>query len=260
MPDGRASCASCSPKVWCSRRLGGILGLAVGAAILKAAPSIVPPGLLPQSVPLAFDQRVLAFSVATTFFVAILYGLAPAWQATSTSLVHIMSLDSRTATGGSSKLRKGLAIAEVAVAVLLLCGAGLLLRTLLTLEDIDPGNRAGELLTTAVSPGVGRSPDAMRRFYAAIEREVRAVPGVRDVAWGSAMPLDGQFYGQAFQIDGDPPRPPADRDGATYQIVSPSYFRLLGVPVLAGRTFTDSDATKAPQVCHRGRSVRAPLS
>ena len=135
--------------------LGGVFGIAVGATILKAAPSIVPPGLLPQSVPLAFDQRVLVFSVATTSVIAILYGLAPAWQATSMSLVHIMSLDTRTATGGSSKLRKGLAIAEVAVAVLLLCGAGLLLRTLLTLEDVDPGNRASELLTTAVSPGVG---------------------------------------------------------------------------------------------------------
>jgi putative ABC transport system permease protein len=230
--------------------LGGIFGMAVGATILKAAPSIVPPGLLPQSIPLAFDQRVLVFSVATTFVIAILYGLAPAWQATGTSLVHIMSLDTPTATGGSSKLRKGLAIAEVAVAVLLLCGAGLLLRTLLTLEDVDPGNRAGELLTTAVSPGVGGRPEAMRRFYAAIEHEVRAVPGVRDVAWGSALPLDGQFFGQSFQIDGDPPRPPAEvRDGATYQIVSPSYFSLLGVPVLEGRAFADSDATEAPQVC-----------
>ena len=75
-------------------------------------------------------------------------------------------------TTGSSTLRKGLAIAEVAVAVLLLCGAGLLLRTLLTLEEVEPGNRAGELLTTAVSPGVGGTPDGMRRFYAAIEREV----------------------------------------------------------------------------------------
>ena len=230
--------------------LGGVFGVAVGATILKAAPSIVPPGLLPQSVPLAFDQRVLVFSVATTFFIAVLYGLAPAWQATSTSLMHIMSLDTRTATGGGSRLRQGLAIAEVAVAVLLLCGAGLLLRTLLTLEDIDAGNRASELLTTAVSPGVDARPDAMRLFYAAIEHEVRAVPGVRDVAWGSAMPLDGQFFGQAFQIDGDPPRPPAEvRDGATYQIVSPSYFSLLDVPVLEGRAFSNSDATEAPPVC-----------
>jgi putative ABC transport system permease protein len=229
--------------------LGGMLGIAVGAAILNAAPSLVPAGLLPQSVPLAFDQRVLTFSVATAFLVSILYGLAPAWQATGMSLVHIMAVETRTATGGNSALRAGLAVAEVAVAVLLLCGAGLLLRTLLTVQAVDPGNRATELLTTAVNPGVDSKPEQSRQFYSAIEREVRTVPGVRDVAWGSAMPLDGQFYGQAFEIDGDPPRPPSNRDGASYQIVGPGYFRLLGVPVLAGRTFTDADATDAPQVC-----------
>jgi putative ABC transport system permease protein len=133
--------------------------------------------------------------------------------------------------------------------VLLLCGAGLLLRTLLTLQDVDPGNRAGELLTASISPGLRGTPDAMRQFYAAIEREVRTVPGVRDVAWGSAMPLDGQWYGHNFEIDGDPPRPQANRDGSNYQIVGPGYFRLLGVSVLAGRAFTDADATDAPQVC-----------
>ena len=241
--------------------LGGVFGIAVGATILKAAPSIVPPGLLPQSVPLAFDQRVLVFSVATTAVIAILYGLAPAWQATNRSLVHIMSLDTRTATSGSSKLRKGLAIAEVAVAVLLLCGAGLLLRTLLTLEDVDPGNRASELLTTAASPGVDARPDAMRRFYAAIEREVRAVPGVRDVAWGSAMPLDGQFFGQAFQIDGDPPRPPADvRDGATYQIVSPSVLPAARRARAGGAHVHRRRRHRGAAGLHRGRSVRTPFS
>jgi putative ABC transport system permease protein len=229
--------------------LGGVLGMAVGASILKAAPSFVPPGLLPLSVPLAFDQRVLIFSAATAFVVAILYGLAPAWLATGMSLANIMSLDSRTTTGGSSKLRRGLAIAEVAAAVLLLCGAGLLLRTLLTLQDVDPGHRAGELLTAGVSPGFGRTPDAMRQFYAGIEREVRNAPGVRDVAWGSAMPLEALYWLQAFQIDGVPPRAPTDRDLTGYQIVSPSYFRLLGISVLQGRAFTDTDATNAPQVC-----------
>ena len=228
--------------------LGGVLGAAVGAAILKVAPSLIPPGLLPVAFPLAFDQRVLTFCVATSFAVAIVYGVAPAWQATGMSPAHIMSLDSRTATGGSSKLLRTLAIAEVAAAVLLLCGAGLLLRTLLTLQDVDPGNRAGDLLTTLVGPGFGRTPDAMQQFYAGIEREVRSAPGVRDVAWGSAMPLEGLFWEQAFEIDGDPPRPPTDRDGTGYQIVSPTYFRLLGVPVLQGRGFTDADAANAPQV------------
>ena len=229
--------------------VGGVLGMAVGAVILRVAPSLVPPGLLPTAFPLVFDLRVLTFCLVTTFVVAVLYGLAPAWQATGMSLAHIMSLDTRTSTGARSKLRHGLAIAEVAVAVLLLCGAGLLLRTLLTLEDVDAGVRAGDLLTTRVSQGMDRAPDAMRQFYAAIEREVRAAPGVRDVAWGSALPLEGRFYGQSFEIDGDSPRPQGDRDSTGYQIVSPNYFRLLGVSVLEGRDFTDADSTDAPQVC-----------
>lgn len=229
--------------------VGGVLGMAVGAAILRVAPSLVPTGLLPTLFPLVFDLRVLTFCLVTTFVVAILSALAPAWQATGMSLVHVMSLDTRTSTGASSKLRRGLAIAEVAVAVLLLCGAGLLLRTLLTLEDVDAGDRAGDLLTTRVSPGMDRTPDAMRQFYAAIEGAVRDAPGVRDVAWGSALPLEGRFYGQSFEIDGDPPRPQGDRDSTGYQIVSPNYFRLLGVSVLEGRDFTDADSTEAPQVC-----------
>jgi putative ABC transport system permease protein len=229
--------------------LGGALGGAVGLAILKAVPSLVPPGLLPQSAPLAFDLRVLTFSVVTAFVVAILYGFAPAWHATGMSLVHVMSSESSTATGGSSKLRRGLAIAEVAAAVMLLCGAGLLLRTLFTLQDVEPGNRASELLTTAVRLGVGTGPEKARQVYSTIEREVRTVPGVRDVAWGSALPFDGRFFGQAFEVDGEAPRPPSSRAAAGYQIVGPSYFRLLAVPVLAGRTFTDADATDAPQVC-----------
>jgi putative ABC transport system permease protein len=229
--------------------LGGALGIAAGIAILRAAPSLVPPGLLPQSVPLAFDQRVLMFSVATAFLVAILYGLAPAWQATSTSLAHVMSLDSRTATGGRSRLRRGLAIAEVATAVLLLCGASLLLRTLLSLQSVDPGHRAGHVLTAAIGTGFNRTPDALRQFYGSIESAARSAPGVRDVAWGSALPFDGLFWQQAFEIDGDPPRPPTDRELTGYQIVSPGYVHVLGLSVLEGRTFTESDGPNALQVC-----------
>jgi putative ABC transport system permease protein len=88
----------------------------------------------------------------------------------------------------------------------------------------------------------------MRQFYANIENAVRNAPGVRDVAWGASLPFDGMFWLQTFDIDGDPPRPPTERDLTGYQIVSPSYFRLLGVPVLDGRTFTDADADNAPQV------------
>ena len=232
--------------------LGGVLGAAIGASILRVAPSLVPPGLLPTTFSLGFDLRVLTFCGVTTIVVAMMYGLAPAWQATGMSVVHAIAAEGRSVTAGGSGLRRVLAMGQVAIAVLLLCGAGLLLRTLLTLENVDSGSRAGDLLTMIVGGGgpTGSStPESILRNYAAYEREVAQLPGVRAVAWGSTLPLDGVWYQQAFQIEGEPPRPPADRDGAGYQIVSPSYFRLLGIPVLDGRGLSEGDMANGPQVC-----------
>ena len=231
---------------------GGLLGAAIGAALLRVAPSLVPPGLLPATFSLAFDLRVVTFCTVTTIVVAILYGLAPAWHATGMSFVHAIAAEGRSVTGGGSRLRRLLAIGEVAVAVLLLCGAGLLLRTLLTLDNVDSGSRSSDLLTMIVGgggPGPSTTPESLLRNYDAYEREIAQLPGVRAVAWGNALPFDGLWYQQAFQIDGDPPRPQADRDGAGYQIVSPSYFRLLGIPVRDGRGLSDADTASAPQVC-----------
>ena len=188
--------------------LGGLLGIAVGAAILKAAPSLVPPGLLPLSVPLAFDQRVLMFSVATAFSSRSCTGLRrPGRRRGCRWCTSCRSTRARR-RAARSRLRRALAIAEVAVAVLLLCGAGLLLRTLLTLKDVDPGNRADGAPDDGHEPRCGQGSREVAAVLSTIEREVRTVPGVGDVAWGTAMPFDGQFYGQAFEVDGDPPRPP----------------------------------------------------
>jgi putative ABC transport system permease protein len=163
-----------------------------------------------------------------------------------------MTAEGRTTTGSHSRFRRALATAQVAVAVLLLCGAGLLLRTLLVLTHVDSGARAGELLTLMVSaggPGTDATPNSMRRKYEAYEREVARLPGVRAIAWGSAPPLDGRVYGQNFEIEGDPSRAPTDRESTGYQIVSPSYFRLLGIPLLGGRGLDEVDTAESPQVC-----------
>jgi putative ABC transport system permease protein len=232
--------------------LGGLLGGAVGAAILQVAPSLIPPGLIPAAMTLSFDGRVLTFCALAAFAVAVLYGLSPAWQVSQMPPVQAMTGDGRTVTGSGSHLRRALAVSQVAVAVFLLCGAGLMLRTLLALEEVDSGARARDLLTMIVSgggPGPDSNPESMRARYEAFEREVRQVPGVRDVAWGSALPFDGSWYGQAFQIEGDSPRQGSDRDLAGYQIVSPSYLPLLGVPLIDGRGLSESDTAGSPQVC-----------
>ena len=100
-----------------------------------------------------------------------------------------------------------------------------------------------------VSPGMGKSPESMHRFYEAVEREVRGVPGVRGVGWGSALPFDDQWYSQGFDIVGDPARPPTERLSAGYQIVSPTYFKTMGIAMIRGREFTDHDTSNSPQIC-----------
>jgi putative ABC transport system permease protein len=229
--------------------LGGAMGVGIGATILQAAAALIPQGLLPSSIPLSFDARVLAFCALTAIGVAIAFGLIPAWQATGTPPGQALTMGGRTATTRGAGVRQLLVAGEVAVAVLLLCGAGLLLRTWFALGEVDPGHQARNALTMIVSPGMSNDAAAMRRFYNMVEREVRGVSGVRNVAWGSSLPLAGLWYIQSFQIEGDPPRSPADRDGAGYQIVSASYFDVLGIPVLRGRSFTARDTPDAVQVC-----------
>jgi putative ABC transport system permease protein len=167
-----------------------------------------------------------------------------------------MSLDSRTATGRAGLARRLLVASEVALAVLLLCGAGLLLRTLVALDRIDAGYRADNVLTVQVNlpGGVPGTPyptrDAMRRFYESVEREVTSLAGVKSVAWGGVLPLDHGFIGElSLEIVGDPPLPRASRPLADYQMVSPTYFPTMGIPMARGRNFTDRDTDASAAVC-----------
>jgi putative ABC transport system permease protein len=236
--------------------MGGVLALAVAAAVIAAAPSIVPPGVLPAAVALSFDGRVAAVCALCTLAVGVLFGLAPAWQSSRGRLAEAMSADARVTRRGGW-LRSGLVGVQVAAAVLVLCGAGLLLRALVTLQGLDSGPRATEVLTATIglpfpTPGAAAPyPTAASalRFYEAVEREVRAIPGVRHVAWGGALPLDGTWFGLPFSIVGDPLKPPANRDSAIYHMVSPEYFVTLDLPIVAGRAFTGADIAQAPAVC-----------
>jgi putative ABC transport system permease protein len=93
------------------------------------------------------------------------------------------------------------------------------------------------------------TPESLARFYDAIQEEVRREPGVRRVAIGGSLPLDGAWFGQAFDIVGDPPKPPSTRDSAVYHMVSPSYFETLDIPIVKGRAFADTDSSDGVQVC-----------
>jgi putative ABC transport system permease protein len=238
--------------------LAAALGALLGAAILDAAPALLPPGVLPVDVVLRFDGRVLAFCAAAAVALALLFGIAPAWQASRRPPLHAIGSGARTSTGGGSRFRSVLATSQVAAAVLLLCGAGLLARSLVALVSVDSGSRASDALTMTIGVPFVRpdAPDGTRyksaesrlRFFEDVEREVEAVPGVRRVTFGSALPLDGWWIGYMTGRPGDA-RPEGQRDLAAYMHVGPAYFDTLDIPLIAGRTFTSADRAGGALVC-----------
>jgi putative ABC transport system permease protein len=250
--------------------IGGAVGLAIGAAIASAAPTLLPAGLLPPAVTVVFDLRVAAFCVAATLAVGLVFGVAPAWQGTDVDPATALAADSRSVAGGSSRLRGLLVAAEVATAVVLLAGAGLLLRTLVAVETFDRGYRAPQtqVLTLYVDPIGSRYPtrEALLQFYEDVRREAAAVPGVASVAWTSQLPLTAEDARDvSFEVVGDPAIDERRRPAADSHTVSPGYFAALDLPIVAGRGFTDRDTADSPPVCLvnealvRGHAARSLL-
>jgi putative ABC transport system permease protein len=232
--------------------LGGALGAAVGAAILSVAPLLIPEGLLTNAVTLTFDARIGIFCAAATLVIGVLFGLAPAWQATRQASALEMVSSSRTITGRGGRLRSLLVVGEIATAVMLLFGAGLLLRTLFAVEHVDRGYAADRVLTMMVDPLGSKYPttQSLLQFFDAIETEIRALPGVRGVGWASTLPLGDSDEGpRAFEVVGAPLPPESQRPLADYQIVTPTYFQTLDLPVVAGRGFNDRDLPDSVPVC-----------
>ena len=176
----------------------------------------------------------------------------PAWKATAFSTAEVIGSDTRTTTGSGGRLRGLLVMGEVAMAVFLLAGAGLLLRTLLAVEAFDRGYRADSVLSMLVDPLGSKYPtaEALQQFYDQVEAEIAAVPGVAGVAWASDRPLD--FFdtgGVSFEIVGDAPLDDRERPSTGYQVVSPTYFSTLDLPILAGRAFDRRDTRDGVPVC-----------
>jgi putative ABC transport system permease protein len=234
--------------------LGGLLGLGVGMAIAATAPALIPPGLLPPAVTVTFDLRVAAFCAAATLAVGLLFGIAPAWQASRFEPTAVLATDSRSVAGGGGRMRRLLVAAEVATAVALLAGAGLLLRTLLAVETFDRGFRVPQtqVLTLYVDPIGSRYPtrESLLQFYEEVRRETAAVPGVATVAWTSQLPLTAEEGRDVtFEVVGDPAGDDRQRPAADNHTVSPEYFDALDLPIVAGRGFTDRDTAASPPVC-----------
>ena len=232
--------------------LGGLLGVGVGALILNIAPSMVPDGIFPAAVTLTFDARIVAFCAATALLVGLIFGLAPAWQSTQVRSSQLIASETRSVTGRGGQLRGLLVVSQVAIAVLMLVGGGLLLRTLIAVETVDLGFGEDQVLTMLVDPLGAKYPtdELLQGFYDDVEREVRAVSGVGSVAWTSAVPIGGTvFPAMNFDVMGAPTVEDNKRVTAEYQTISPAYFRTLEIPVVMGRGFDERDTRKSVPVC-----------
>jgi putative ABC transport system permease protein len=214
----------------------GVLGAMGTVRLLNSAPlsTLLPiPGI-------AIDRTVLLFSIAVTFGTGLLFGLAPALSAAKTDLSSILKQSSRTSTGGLPLLRNGLVAGELALATALLICAGLLLETLLHLERVPLGFQPDKLLTFQLSPPDAKYPNSKTwPFYERLLDSLNGVHGIRSAAISSGIPFGAGAYTRTpVNTLGKSPLPPGEATPADWRIISPGYFRTLGIPILKGRDFT----------------------
>jgi putative ABC transport system permease protein len=217
----------------------GVLLAAWSIRLFRALP-------IPRIGDAVIDGRVLAFSLALAVVTSVLFGLAPALRAVSTGFCTGVREAARTSTPGSDRLRSGLCVAQVALGLMLVSGAGLLIGSFLHLVRRDLGFRPDGLLTFGVSLPEYTRPQQLE-FHNRLLDRLRGLPGVTAAAVAMPLPLTGSRMTVSFDIQ-QRPAPPPERPRSNMAIVTPGFFRTIGVPVLEGRDFTDRDDASATPV------------
>jgi putative ABC transport system permease protein len=229
---------------------GGAIGLGLAwwgtTAIVGAYPT-----LLPRSSEIGVNLAVFGYTAGLSILTVILFGLAPAFAAARTDVNEMLKEGAR---GGSGPLRHwfrgALVVAEVALAVVLLVGAGILLRSFSQLTGVEPGFATeNRLALTTILPAPKYGDDARRTaFYDEALERMRAIPGVESAALTSIVPISGNDEIYSIAFEGRPPLPPGQGVSAIYYLVSPDYFRTMGIPIKRGRGFTEQDRDGSTRV------------
>jgi len=213
--------------------------------------ALMPPGTLPSEAEVGLNLPVLAFTFGATLLAGVLFGCAPAWQATRLDLVEPLKESGRaTGAGGRHTLRRVLVVAEFALALALLTGAGLAIHSFWNQTQADLGFSGDHVLTfnLPLPSERFREPSKINGFYRQLLERIEAVPGVQRATTGTGMPLDGTYFGMPFSIAGKPEGDPSARPGAAFQMVTAGYFRTYGVKVVRGRAFDEQDVPGSVRV------------
>jgi putative ABC transport system permease protein len=227
--------------------LGGAAGMIVAGYALSF---LLPIGgeSIPRLAQAALDARVFAFSLGLALLASVVFGMAPALQASRIDLTSALNQRSRGDSQRHDRIRSALVVAQVALGLVLVSGAGLLMSSFLHLEKSDLGLKTDHLLTFWFSlPDQQYNPTQQLVFYDQLLQRVAAVPGVQSAAGVWPLPLGGDNATVTFNIE-ERPETPSNRPGARMAFTTPAYFSTARIPLLKGRTFTQYDDAKAPRV------------
>jgi putative ABC transport system permease protein len=229
--------------------LGGVSGLLLARWSMESLAALSA-DKLPRGDQISIDGRVLAFTLAISLLTGMLFGLVPAFHASRLSLRESLKAGGVNAGGvfRRSRVRNLLVVSEVALSLILLVGAGLLIRSLIFLQRVDPGVDPRQALTMRVALPSFRYPTGQRRtaFYKELLQRVEALPGVRSAGVSTWLPLSGQHATVGLSIEGRPTPPAGEELSTDYRVISPGYFSALGATLLQGRELSERDNGQAP--------------
>ncbi|HKZ81182.1 MAG TPA: ABC transporter permease [Pyrinomonadaceae bacterium] len=243
---------------------GGGIGLLLafwGVDLLVATLPDTQLNALPFLKSLRIDTNMLAFSFGLSLLTGIIFGMAPALQASRLDLNEVLKEGGRTTSSGSGhRLRGVFVMTEIALAVVLLIGAGLLMKSLLRLLQTSPGFNPENMLTMTVVLPARKYSESNRQigFQDQLRERVRSLPGVNSIGMVNILPLQGGNTTR-FNVEGDPIPPPGQEIEANIRIVDETYFQTLGVPFLAGRNFDERDKEGSPGVVIIGKTLADKL-
>lgn len=225
---------------------GGAAGLALGAALVNAAPKFMPVEI-PRIEMAAVDARVVLFILMVSLATGLVFGAFPAWRASRSAPQNALREGARTLSGARRRhrLQSGLVVAQTAIGVVLLIGSGLLMRSFIRIMHVDPGFDPSHVVSCRVAVSFDSPHDQHFLFYQRLLARISALPGVRSASAGWPLPMSSSEATISFNISGRAVAK-ADEPSASMGLAMPGFFETMGIPLLAGRSFNERDSLTGP--------------